>query len=606
MSRPYLRPQLIPLLVFGSMLFVSWRKWTGMIVDIGRETDLPRRLLEGELLYRDIHYLYPPLSPYLNASIFGVFGVSLDTLAFSGIFFTALLAFLSYLLARKLLGPLESSLAVSAIILLCFFKPAGNSILPYSFATVHAAVFNLAALLFLIRNSRSGRSPDLLVAGLFVGLSVITKQEFGFASAATAVIYLAFRHGSDIRKLIGDLVWVSAPAFAVAAPVYGIFFYLVDWRTLVYDCSLFYTDVPDSLVQFNRWRSGFDHPFASLVQMTGAFAVGTAIVSLLVLVSDRNRRLTLRASAAAAVSAAVAAGVLFLYIEDWEGSPLRAMPFVLIAVILTLWFRGGGDEEDNGGGYDRTTLFIISVYSLLILFRAILRVPSGGFSGGSYLITSLIVVYFGLLVWLPRAVGRWTVDDLSRLRARRLAVVLSVLPIIGLFVSFTIRYERRFDHRIDARRGTLYAETANGKALEQAIRFIESNTSENEAIAVFPEGNDLAFLTGRRINLRHQILIPGFLDREDELAAIESLERANVRYIFVVNRPMREFGGEAFGRDFYRTLGKWIEENFRVVEVFGREKGSDAVIGEGPFFIKVYERESSTAGEIEKRESGGR
>lgn len=583
------------------MLFISWRKWTGMIVDIGRETDLPRRLLEGELLYRDIHYLYPPISPYLNATIYGVFGVGLDTLAFSGIFFTALMALLSYLLARKLMGPLESSLAVSAIILLCFFKPAGNSILPYSFATVHAAVFNLAALLFLIRYSRSGKIGDLIISGGFIGLAVVTKQEFGFASAITAAAYLVFRHGRELRELSKDLFWVSIPAFAVAAPVYGIFFYLVDWRTLIYDCSLFYTNVPESLVKFNRWRSGFDHPVASLVQMTGALAVGTAIVSLFVLASDTTRSLTFKAAAAALGSAAVALLVLWLYIEDWEGSPLRAMPFVLTAIIVTLWFRRGPSNEERAEGYDRTVLFIIAAYSLLILFRAILRVPSGGFSGGSYLITSLIVVYFGLLIWLPDAVGRLTGDDRSRQRARRLAVVLAVLPIIGLAVSFSIRYERKFDHPIETRRGTLYTETGNGRVLEDAIRFIERNTSENEVIAVLPEGNDLAFLTGRRINLRHQILIPGFLDRQDEIEAIESLERADVRYIFVVNRPMREFGGEAFGRDFYETLGEWIEESFRVVEVFGREPGEEAVIGEGPFFIKVYERDS--AGRSEPGES---
>src|SRR5688572_29951523 len=93
-------PQALAALTFLVMLAVSWRKWTSMIVDIGRETDLPFRLMSGEVLYRDIHHLYPPFSPYFNSLLYRIFGVHLDTLAFSGILFTALLIFLCYRIAR--------------------------------------------------------------------------------------------------------------------------------------------------------------------------------------------------------------------------------------------------------------------------------------------------------------------------------------------------------------------------------------------------------------------------------------------------------------------------------------------------------------------------
>src|SRR5262249_26091172 len=41
--------------VFAAMLSVSWWRWTSPIADSGREMDLPLRLINGELLYRDIH-----------------------------------------------------------------------------------------------------------------------------------------------------------------------------------------------------------------------------------------------------------------------------------------------------------------------------------------------------------------------------------------------------------------------------------------------------------------------------------------------------------------------------------------------------------------------
>src|SRR6186713_3295110 len=94
--RSRIRPEYFVVLTFAAMLAVSWRRWTSMIVDIGRETDLPLRIMNGEMLYRDVHYIYPPFSPYFNALLYWVFGPHLDTLAFSGIFFAMLLTFLCY------------------------------------------------------------------------------------------------------------------------------------------------------------------------------------------------------------------------------------------------------------------------------------------------------------------------------------------------------------------------------------------------------------------------------------------------------------------------------------------------------------------------------
>src|SRR5215510_5701860 len=78
-------PQSAILAVFVAMLIVSWRRWTSPIADSGREMDLPRRLLDGELLYRDVHHLYPPFAPYFNALLYRIFGVQLDVLHVAGI-----------------------------------------------------------------------------------------------------------------------------------------------------------------------------------------------------------------------------------------------------------------------------------------------------------------------------------------------------------------------------------------------------------------------------------------------------------------------------------------------------------------------------------------
>ena len=227
-------------------------------------------------------------------------------------------------------------------------------------------------------------------------------------------------------------------------------------------------------------------------------------------------------------------------------------------------------------------------YSFAIIIRVILRVPSGGFSGSFYLPTSLALIFYALMREIPLAVKRWTDDEGSFVRTRHITRALCIIVVVSLVGIFGFIYLKMYYYYITTPRGTTIVESDTGPAIDAALRFIMTNAQPHEIIAVVPEGNDLAFLTGRRINLRHQVLIPGFMSVQDELDAIAALKRDNVRYIFMPNRAMREFGAVAFGQDFYQTLGGWIEENYREVEVLGMSAGQTPVIGTPPFFIKVY------------------
>src|SRR5690348_4495224 len=81
-----------PLLLFivGIMLCVwTWDKGPDPVVDFGRECYVPWRLGAGDVLYRDINYFNGPLSPYFNAAIFRVFGVSIRTLKLTNVIIIA-------------------------------------------------------------------------------------------------------------------------------------------------------------------------------------------------------------------------------------------------------------------------------------------------------------------------------------------------------------------------------------------------------------------------------------------------------------------------------------------------------------------------------------
>ena len=590
-------PQSAILAVFAAMLAVSWRRWTSPIADSGREMDLPLRLMEGEWLYRDVHYIYPPLAPYLNSLLYRLFGAHLDILHAAGIACSILIAALCYRIARRLLDPFESAIATIAVVIFCIFKPAGNMIQPYAFAALYACLFALGVLLLTLRYAESLRKVELIFAGLLIGLAAITKQEFAIAAAATVTAAQIYIHRTDFKSLISNLAIAALPAALITFPVYAWLISNLGWQTIIEDCHLFYTHLPASLVYYNSQRTGLDRPLLSLVQMLGGAVVATAALSFVVMLSDRTHKLMKMSVSVFVGSFAVIAITKLAAGKQWDGSPLRALPFML-AGLLFVCLRNTQKNEMADGSKKRNpqsairnrALVIIAVYSLAILARVALRVPSGGAFGGFFLPTSLILFCYVFWQMLPAAVGSWTADEASVRRARLIARAMLLVTILAAAVTFGIRYRKNFDYEISVERGHLFAPKVTGNEISKALQFIRQSTHPGEAIAVLPEGSDLAFLIDRRMPLRHQILIPGLMSERDEQTAIKRLQSDAVRYVLIVNRPMREFGLEAFGRDFYRQLWSFIETNYQLVKVCGQSLGANPEIGDSSFFIKIYER----------------
>jgi len=600
-------PQSTIVAVFAAMLAVSWRRWISLGADSGREMDLPLRLLNGELLYRDVYYLYPPFSPYFHSSLYRIFGPSLDVLQTGGALCAALIVWMCYRIARRLMTPSESALAVIAVTLVCVFKPAGNLIWPYAFAALHGLVFALGALLFALRYAENQRRQELIAAGVLIGLAAITKQEFALAGAGAVTAAVVWLRRSDFRKTATDLAWAAGPASLVALPVYAALLAFIGWKIIVEDCHLFYTHLPASLVFYNAQRTGLDRPLFSFAQMIGAAAVGVAILSAIALLSGPVRSTAFRRKhlidrtpppeggttnstsgqmrrlwITLGVSSLVALAVRLIEGEYWDGSPMRALPFLLLAMIVVGWRR----NWENGAN---AALFIIAVYSLSILARVALRVPSGGAFGGFFLPTSLILFCYLFLRAAPAAVGRLWRDRLATRRARLIGAWTLIAALMVTAVIYGVRYRRNFDFELKTPRGDLFIRRPIGEAYREALDFIAERSTPADAIAVFPEGSELAFLGERRMALRLQIFHPGFLDEQGERAEIARLRAANVRYALIVNRSMHEFGADVFGRDYFPALGGWIDERYRLVKVCGASEDEGLQIGDSVFFVKIFE-----------------
>src|SRR6187455_37526 len=94
-----------------AMLAWTWGTWPDVLVDFGRELYVAWQLAEGRRLYADLAYFNGPLSPYVNALWFRLFGVGLWTLVVANLVVLALVTTLLYRIVRELAGWLAATAA---------------------------------------------------------------------------------------------------------------------------------------------------------------------------------------------------------------------------------------------------------------------------------------------------------------------------------------------------------------------------------------------------------------------------------------------------------------------------------------------------------------
>jgi hypothetical protein len=628
--------------VFG--LAVSWDRWGNPLVDCGREMNQPLRLVRGEMLYSEVRHIYGPLSPYINAALYRVFGPSLGVLYADGILTAIVILSLVYWLSRRLMGPAASTAATLSVMWLCAFKQAGNYVLPYSYSALHGCALGLVTLALLIRfvelrgqeqdvaapespespenmngrvsGSLTGRaSASLILAGVAAGLAMLAKTEMGLAAVCAGVIAAVLSGYPSSRRASISGVMFIAPAALLVLGVYGYIGSLVGWRTLAEDSLLFLRHLPPDLVYFNKRVSGFDQPVQSLIQMFGAaarlasLAVTIAAISMLLTrrrktpaparvaigdlsVSDAGRASYGQIWLLLAASILVFVLIPFTSSLAWETGPYLAMPLLLLG-LLGLELARHRKQISNGVFTPRTiVLLIVMVYALASLARVILRVRSGG-AYSSYLLPASVIIF--TYAWAHTFADLFR-EGSTRSLARNIAIglILADALLTAALLSYRFLDKNRFVLATD--RGMMLTIPDVGEAMKEAIILIKRETVEGEPVAVMPEGTSLNFFTNRPNPLREEITTPGYLDLESEERAINQLKQSNTRFVLVTNRPTSEFGPKVFGRDYCQVLMHWIEQNFEECAILGPDHDPNLQIGDKTFFIRAYRKRNTSKG----------
>ena len=617
--------------IFG--LAVSWERWGNPLVDCGREMNQPLRLARGEMLYSDVRHIYGPLSPYINAFLYKIFGPSLVVLYADGIITAILILATVYWLSRRLMGPAAAAATTLSVMWLCAFKQAGNYVLPYSYSAVHGCALGLLSLALLVNflerreendaraespaDRGSGRSDNntlkLAIAGLATGFAILAKTEMGLAAMSAGTVAIALAGYPSVKKALRLGLVFIVPTSVLVLGVYGYIASRVGWHTLSHDSLLFFRYLPPELVYFNKRVSGFDQPLQSIASILGASvrvsALAAVVGTVSVLFTWRKRQTAASKVPLSELSRVSDAGrasyaqiwmlfvlslllvvVPFAGALNFEKGPYLAMPLLLLGLIGIEAVKQIKQPAGRPLKSQTIIVAVMTVYALASLARVILRVRSGG-AYSSYLLPASVIMF--TYAWVNPFAGMFRRPDTRRL-AGNIAVALLMLDVAITASLLSFRFRDRNTSPIRTERGTIIAIPDLGKAINEAIEFIDRETRPGEPVAVMPEGTALNFFTDRPNPLREEITTPGYLNEEGEERAIRQLQQSNTRFVLVANRATSEFGAEAFGKDYCKALMAWIDQNFEPCAIFGVDQDRNQQIGDKTFFIRAYRKRNTT------------
>ena len=547
---------------------ITWGRLYDPIVDQGWHMQAAARVASGQVLYRDLIWMYGPLPVYLLALLFRWLGTSVTPFLLLMHVLAALGCLLTYRIARFLLRPALALLGTLALFLGGWWGGFIGYTQAYTGAVPLGAVAGLVFVASLLAYLQGSKPLWLVLAGIASGAALLTKPEFGLACAGTGLVILTglalFPKGlpGERGSALFTLGLFTGSMAVVAGVGYGALAALAGWDNV----WLGLTGYDQDAILLQEWPPwGTPESWLFIVSGLGVFLlVGAGLVVVAAPAEARKRpaRMSLLAVLGMAMAllpwrgvAAINPGLVAVMRSSWPAlieqgirllwAPGTVLLTTLIIVLGTAWIRAHlrGQPLSLTTGY----LTVLVLYTALAAVRSYLY-PTGTFHF-LYLDTLFPVLLFLTAVLLPLAiVQRWraTVNE-ARLHGVLMVAILAY-AVAGLV--WDLDYYSQQVATWEAPRGTALYNPGHErrKAWPGLLQQILIQTETGDPIAVLGQEPGFYFWTGRRNLLRQDTLLPRMESSpEDAQEIVRRFERESPRLIAIPQ-------GVTYGRGWFWEL----------------------------------------------------
>jgi 4-amino-4-deoxy-L-arabinose transferase-like glycosyltransferase len=585
------------------MAWLSWQKWTDPIIDFGRELYIPWSLCQGKVLYKDINiFFYGPLSYYLNALLFKIFGVHINTIIAFNLILICLTAVLIYKIIKFASSPLCAFFsALSFIILFAFprYFPVlnDNFVTPYSHAATHGMTLSFLALFLVSVYLKTNRTVYACLCWFATGLVLLTKVEIFVGLFASMLVTWAWILHTEETSSSVKIAHSAVFASLLILPVFlaGAFFS----RIFTFPDAFLHVLNP-YLLMFHRGHSfspllvrvmGADQPLANMGRML-YWLVIYVLAALIVMALNRLLSALDRKTKYEVFPVALAFLVSIPFIDASISGKVPYLDFFL-PLPLILLLHGAcvisdlrKTQPNHVEGKKNIMSLSLVVFSFILLTRVFFnaRVVHYGFF---LVLPGFLILLVIILHRFPALMNKTTGDA----RFGMIPVIVLVVFTLHSYFFHSLGQYRLIDYPIKSNHEVIktfdirYADT--GRIIQEAIDKINAVVEPDETLTAFPEGLMFNYLTRRESPSPYTAFLPTFFSvfHEDIL---ESLQEEPPDFVLLVERSTSEYGYRYFGIDYATEVLDWIKKNYVEISQIGRKPFS----GEG-FGIILMKRTSS-------------
>lgn len=540
-------------------LAISWRKWPDSLIDFGRELYLPWQLSQGAVLYRDAEDFYGPLSQYLNAALFKLFGPSMMVLVVFNLFVFAGIVASIYILFRKAWGPLAAWLACALFISVFGFSDTTglgnyNYATPYSHEATHGLFVCLLLVLVLLRWLERPALASSLACGLLAGIAAVLKPEVLLAAfSVTAVAAWSGRNKvrkSDALAWLAGLVvptTVFAAYFARHVPIADAVEYASRaWLSVV--SSTRFTGDPSQIAFL-----GFDKPGEHLFEHALASAIAALLFGWTAAAGMLGDRFAKHRSLIAALGACTIA-VVSARLIPWESAGRCLLGLLLFYLAM---LRPTGAR------------LLLTVLGVAMLARMALNGRLYQFGFYQAALASLVVV----AVAAGELPERLQLSRFGRVTLRVCCACL-ILPGVLTLAGWSQQLLFLKTYPVSNHGDLFYAVDPSRDKIGDMVNVVSSELRKappGQSLLVLPDGEMINYLARMRSPVAPAFFFSSATVGGREAGIVGELRRHPPDWVLLISRDLTEFGVDRYGESEGqgRLILDWTAANYELAGSMG-------------------------------------